>query len=374
MSWAIWITGVPGSGKSVLARTLASRLEGLGERAVILELDAIRKILTPEPTYSDEERDLVYRALVYLARTLTSADVPVIIDATAHRRAWRDLARSVISRFAEIQLVCPLDVCRAREAQRPRGNAPPGIYAAAGQPGATVPGVDVPYEPALHPELVVNTAHEDVAAAVGKIVSVVSTLAGSRIPRRPPYPGPAWAIWITGLPGSGKTTLAGGVAERLVGLGVPVVLLERVDVDDFVLAGRTPAPGEQDILHRTLVASAKLLTEAGIPVIIDATAPRRQWRQLARQVIERFAEVQLVCPPEICMNRERAVRWAPVTCAHGGRRKSSSGAAPDIVVSYEPAVNAELTLRTDVRAVWSVVDDALVLARRLHQAAAATFR
>jgi adenylylsulfate kinase len=373
MSWGVWITGVPGSGKSVLARALASRLEELGQPAVVLELDAIRKILTPEPTYSDEERDLVYRALVYMAKALTSADVPVIIDATAHRRAWRDLARSVISRFAEIQLVCPLDVCRAREAQRPRGNAPPGIYAAAGQPGATVPGVDVPYEPALHPELVVNTAQEDVTAAVGKIVSVVSTLVGSRMPRRPPYPGPAWAIWITGLPGSGKTTLAGGVAERLVGLGVPLVLLELVDVHDFVLAGRTAAPAEEDILHRTLVASAKLLTEAGIPVIIDATAPRRQWRQLARQVIERFAEVQLVCPPEICMNRERAVRWAPVICAHGGRRKSSS-AAPDIVISYEPAVNAELTLRTDVRAVWSVVDDALALARRLHQAAAATVR
>jgi adenylylsulfate kinase len=374
MSWGVWITGVPGSGKSVLARALASRLEELGQPAVVLELDAIRKILTPEPTYSDEERDLVYRALVYMAKALTSADVPVIIDATAHRRAWRDLARSVISRFAEIQLVCPLDVCRAREAQRPRGNAPPGIYAAAGQPGATVPGVDVPYEAALHPELVVNTAQDDVTAAVGKIVSVVSTLAGSRIPRRPPYPGPAWAIWFTGLPGSGKTTLASGVAERLVGLGVPVVLVELVDIHDFVLAGRTPAPAEEDILHRTLVATAKLLTEAGIPVIIDATAPRRQWRQLARQVIQRFAEVQLICPPEICMNRERTVRWAPVMCAHGGRRMSSSRAAPDIVISYEPAVDAELTLRTDVRAVWSVVDDALALARRLHQAAAATFR
>ncbi len=316
----------------------------------------------------------MYRALVYMARTLTSADVPVIIDATAHRRAWRDLARSVISRFAEIQLVCPLDVCRAREAQRPRGNAPPGIYAAAGKPGSTVPGVDVPYEPALHPELVVDTAKEDVAAVVERIISVVSTVAGSRIPRRPSYPGPAWAIWITGLPGSGKTTLASGVAERLVGLDVPLVLLELVDVHDFVLAGRTPAPAEEDVLHRTLVAGAKLLTEAGIPVIIDATAPRRHWRQLARQAIERFAEVQLVCPPEICMNRERAVRWAPVMCAHGGRHKHGGGAAPDIVMFYEPAVDAELTLRTDVRAVWSVVDDALALARRLHQAAAATLR
>jgi adenylylsulfate kinase len=371
MSWAVWVTGVPGSGKSALARTLASRLAELGQPAVVLELDAIRKILTPEPTYSDHERDLVYRALVYMARTLTNADVPVIIDATAHRREWRDLARSVIPRFAEIQLVCPLDVCRAREAQRPRGNAPPGIYAVAGQPGSTVPGVDVPYEPALHPELVVDTAREDTVAAVAKILPLVRGLADAGLAKPAAYPGPAWTIWITGLPGSGKTTIAGRVAEGLAGLGLPIVLLDLAEIHEFVLGGRMAVPTEEDILHRTLVASAKLLTDVGIPVIIDATAPRRQWRQLARQVIERFAEVQLVCPPEICMDRERAVRWTPVMCAHGGRPRGLRG-APDIVFTYEPAVDAELTLRTDVRAVWSVVDDALTLARRLHQAAAAS--
>ena len=43
MSWAIWITGLPGSGKSSLARGAAAELEALGERVVVLELDAIRK-------------------------------------------------------------------------------------------------------------------------------------------------------------------------------------------------------------------------------------------------------------------------------------------------------------------------------------------
>src|SRR2546425_12971091 len=85
MSWAIWITGLPGSGKSSLARGAAAELEAVGERVVVLELDAIRKFLTPTPTYSATERDVVYRALVYMAAALVSAGVPVIVHATAHR-------------------------------------------------------------------------------------------------------------------------------------------------------------------------------------------------------------------------------------------------------------------------------------------------
>ena len=105
MSWAIWITGLPGSGKSSLARGTASELEAFGERVVVLELNAIRKFLTPAPTYAPAERDVVYRALVGMAALLTSAGVPVIVDATAHRRVWRDLARALIDRFAKLASV-----------------------------------------------------------------------------------------------------------------------------------------------------------------------------------------------------------------------------------------------------------------------------
>ena len=78
VSWAIWITGLPGSGKSRLARRVAAALAALGEPAVVLELDEIRKVLTPAPKYSEAERDLVYRALVFMAVELTEVDVPVI--------------------------------------------------------------------------------------------------------------------------------------------------------------------------------------------------------------------------------------------------------------------------------------------------------
>lgn len=132
MSWAIWITGLPGSGKSALARAAAADLRARGREVAVLELDAIRKIVTPAATYSDVEREAVYRILAVIAASLVEAGIPVIVDATAHRRRWRDFARGLIPRFAEVQLECPLPVgarqrasghlpaCRARQHDGPR--------------------------------------------------------------------------------------------------------------------------------------------------------------------------------------------------------------------------------------------------------------
>src|SRR5215831_4162515 len=231
MSWAIWITGVPGSGKSTLAHGAASELRALDSPVRVLELDQVRKTLTPSPTYTEAERDEVYRTLVYLAAMLTEAGVPVIIDATAHRRAWRDLARREIPGFAEVQIVCPIDVARDRERTRAPGHAPRDIYAHAEQPGAAVPGINVPYEPALAPELVIDTSRGSAKASVDQIVVLTRRLAAGHAHRDAP---PPWAIWITGRPGSGKTTLAGRVAEAVAIRGFRVKVLDVISLARFL--------------------------------------------------------------------------------------------------------------------------------------------
>jgi adenylylsulfate kinase len=364
MTWAIWITGLPGSGKSVLARSAAAELRDRGIPVTVLELDAVRKILTPEPSYSDHEREVVYRALVGMARELTAAGVPVIVDATAHRREWRELARTVIPRFAEVQLTCPVEVCREREQARTKGNAPRQIYARAGHPGATVPGVDVAYEPALAPELIVDTVHEPTATSVARIAALAERLEGSA-PSPRPTPSEGFVLWITGPPGSGKTTIASAVADRLAAHGVAGRVIDLATIQRTIGAAGHYTPWDHDVMHRALACTAKLLAEAGIPVIVDATAPRRAWREMARALIGRFAEVQLVCPREVCLSRERAVRWELDCGSWSERHPHHAAGSPDIVLDYELSLHPDLTVYTDLQTPWTSAEQVVVLARCL---------
>ena len=140
MSFVVWLTGLSGSGKSAIA----TELMGLLPQASRLESDVMRTQLTPHADYGDADRDFFYGALADIARLLYERNRPVIIDATANRRAYRDAARRAIPRFAEVYVDTPLEVCAARD--------PKGLYKTAG----ALPGVQAPYEPPLAPELVVH--------------------------------------------------------------------------------------------------------------------------------------------------------------------------------------------------------------------------
>lgn len=159
--WCVWVTGLPGSGKSTIANLLAEKFRLLGVHAYILSSDALRKIITPNPKYTEEERDIVYGALVYIARILTDNGVNVIIDATGNRRKYRDQARREISRFMEAYIRCPLEVCVKRETRRnveSSYGAPENIYAKAfSGESETVPGLGAPYEEPINPEVTVNS-------------------------------------------------------------------------------------------------------------------------------------------------------------------------------------------------------------------------
>ena len=149
-AFAIWLTGLPASGKSAIARELRDRLATAGLSVEVLESDDVRKILTPAPTYSLEERELFYRALAFLGSRLVSHGVPVILDATATKRAYRDMARSLIPRFLEVAVVCPIQVCRQRDYKGTYRKGEEGL-------SRTVPGLHDSYEPPLRPELTVDT-------------------------------------------------------------------------------------------------------------------------------------------------------------------------------------------------------------------------
>lgn len=166
----LWITGLPGSGKS----TIADRIKKQFPNFVILRMDELRKIVTPDPSYSEEEREFVYRTIVYTAKTVSELGHNVIIDATGNMRRWRELARQLIPNFAEIYLKCSLYICKERETHRwKRHSAPKGIYKK-GKAGWPVPGVSAPYEEPLNPDILVETDRVSVKEAVSAIAGFLS--------------------------------------------------------------------------------------------------------------------------------------------------------------------------------------------------------
>jgi adenylylsulfate kinase len=176
--WCIWVTGLPGSGKSVVSEALHKLLKQRGTYAQLLSSDALRKVLTPKPKYTLEERDIVYDTLVYIAKLLTQNGVNVIIDATGNLRRYRDNARKQIRSFIEVYLECPLEVCIEREAKRGKTyQAPKQIYAKALKGKAlTVPGIGQPYEPPLNPEITIDTTKYTPKECAQKILNLILPL------------------------------------------------------------------------------------------------------------------------------------------------------------------------------------------------------
>ena len=163
MSFAVWLTGLSGSGKSAVARALLGELKGRGIPAAVLESDVLRSQLTPFATYDDSERDEFYATVADLAAWLVSRGKAVVIDATANRRSYRERARRAIGRFAEVYVNTPLEVCAARDTK--------GFYKS--KDLKTLPGVQVPYEPPVAPELVVSGASGAPADGANEVVALL---------------------------------------------------------------------------------------------------------------------------------------------------------------------------------------------------------
>ena len=153
-AFAVWVTGLPASGKSSLVAALASQLGARGVDVAVLESDVLRKIFTPHPVYSEEERDIFYEQMVYLGVLLTQHGVPVIFDATANRRRYREGARQRIAKFIEVYVDSPLGACIRRD---PKGIYRRGLEGTA----AAVPGLQIEHEAPENPDLVVHGDEEN---------------------------------------------------------------------------------------------------------------------------------------------------------------------------------------------------------------------
>ncbi|MFC4014208.1 adenylyl-sulfate kinase [Nonomuraea purpurea] len=149
----LWLTGLPGAGKSTIANALERRLHALGLHTYVLDGDNVRSGLNKDLGFTPEDRAENVRRVAELTRILLDAGLIVIVALVSPFRTDRAVAKSLFQPgdFAEVWVNTPAEMCARRD--------PKGLYAQA--KAGTLPnltGLGQVYEPPEHPDLVVDGA------------------------------------------------------------------------------------------------------------------------------------------------------------------------------------------------------------------------
>ena len=151
--FTLWFTGLSGAGKSTISVIIEKRLREAGAKIEVLDGDVVRENLSKGLGFSKEDRDINIRRIGFVCELLSRNGVIAMVAAISPYRAVREEVRSRIANFVEVYVECPLEIVAGRDVK--------GLYkkAIAGEiPQFT--GVSDPYEPPLHPEVVVHSDKE----------------------------------------------------------------------------------------------------------------------------------------------------------------------------------------------------------------------
>jgi len=167
--FVLWLTGLPGSGKTTIARNLEPKLRKLDWPVEILDGDEIRQNLSKGLGFSREDRETHLKRAAYVAKLLSRNGVAVIAAFISPYRSVREYARKETTNFIEVFVKCSLQVCAQRD--------PKGLYkkASTGEIKNLTGPQDV-YEEPLTPDLVVETDKQTVEESVNLILEKLNKL------------------------------------------------------------------------------------------------------------------------------------------------------------------------------------------------------
>ena len=148
-----------------------------------------------------------------------------------------------------------------------------------------------------------------------------------------------FTVWFTGLPCSGKSTLAQLLHLRLNQVGYHAEILDGDEIRNRLTKGLTFSKADRDENIRRISYVAKLITRVGGVAITAAISPYEKLRMEARDEIKDFVEIHVDCPLAICIERDVKGHYAK---AQKGEIQNFTG----ISDPYEPPSHPELRVQT----------------------------
>jgi len=167
MSFTIWMTGLPSSGKTSIAKELKRRFEEKGFRVEHLDGDVIRKLPHWDLSFSEKDRIENINRISRIASYLSQKTITICSFISPYKKS-RDLASKCCNNFIEVYISCPIEVCIKRDVK--------GMYAKAKKGEIKkFTGIDSPYEVPENPEIICETEKETIADSTNKILCYLKT-------------------------------------------------------------------------------------------------------------------------------------------------------------------------------------------------------
>ncbi len=164
-----WLTGLPGSGKTTLAKAVADELKKMGYKVEVLDGDRIRQTINPDAGFTKEQRALHLRRVAWISRLLARNGVITLCSFVSPYREVRKIVREIVEEdvpFYEIYVKCPVEECIKRD--------PKGLYKKALRGEIErFTGISDPYEPPESPDLIIDTVNESVEESKDKLLKFI---------------------------------------------------------------------------------------------------------------------------------------------------------------------------------------------------------